>query len=762
MKNYINILDLSKNRIKSLKPLRRLPRLKMLNIKENALDSLVGPKSLHYLPNLIFLDVSCNPVRSIDKQAFLKNKYLDRLIYDFILYFYRTFVVRMQCFARHTVKDIYNLFYSMQNCVYLRVLSLRAAWPPQSTIALTASMSKYLPAQNLIYLSLRFNRIPEVEIGFFDGFKKLKTLEMNYCRTKFKKHQFIALSNLRHIDLQQNNIRNLNLTDSMITKPKLRLFLAGNSPGLTCFDRSTSFPQNNTLIGLRISCVIEAKIGRDPNNESPCLVISKNTFANSRSFGDRDFYLKKDIRNLRELRLLMITITSPYVFLCLKTFDLLPANSIVHIAINSLTGPYNDYLMKRMLLFACESLVWGRKFYKLKSLYLTGTIIGNCPCRVIYSILSRVPSLELLDLSRNGIRQLDANLFKIIPNLKVLVLKNNRLSSIQPGLFKPLMNLHTLNLVSNHLKTFDPSQIMHLKRLRYARLHDNDFSCDCQLRPMRNWLIDLENHRNKKHFYYDLVSEFNQNRSTLKLVCNSPRKLSGVPIVNFQLSWMECDNHKDIIISLSTLCVAAIIMVIGRIVAKKRWEIFYWWMVNINKLLPKLLQRKTEDLCSSTFDGFLSHSMEDLQFVYLNFIPEIENSKDFASKFCIEFRDFTIGGYIQKNNIDAIYGSRWVVFLLTESFIDEEWAEFVISMAANRCVEESNNIILVLNIDHIPVSRMPESLRTIISNVVHMKYPRNDRGISTFWKKVRLTLIGKQKKFIRPANMFRSSRLSDC
>ncbi|XP_074659305.1 toll-like receptor 2 [Tubulanus polymorphus] len=330
---------------------------------------------------------------------------------------------------------------------------------------------------------------------------------------------------------------------------------------------------------------------------------------------------------------------------------------------------------------------------------------------------------------------------------------------IQPGLLKPLINLRTLNLGSNQLKTFDPTEIMYLEHFRSIFLIGNTFECDCQLRKLRNWLI--ENHIKKKYYldYKDYRANPEFDQTMLKLVCTSPRKLSGVSIAKFKLHWIECDNHKDIVISLSTLCVTAIIMAIGRIVAKKRWSIYYWWMVNINRFLPKLLRiatvSRSDDL---KFDGFLSHSMEDLQFVYLDFIPEIEKSKHFASKFCIEFRDFTIGGYIQQNNIDAIYGSRWVVFLLTESFVKERWTEFVISMAANRCVEESNNIILVLDIDHIPESRMPESLRTIISNVVYMKYPRDDKARSTFWKKVRLTLNGKQRKFLQPANMYRSNR----
>ncbi|XP_074659703.1 toll-like receptor 2 [Tubulanus polymorphus] len=340
-----------------------------------------------------------------------------------------------------------------------------------------------------------------------------------------------------------------------------------------------------------------------------------------------------------------------------------------------------------------------------------------------------------------------------------LRLRYNRLTMIQPGLLKPLINLRTLDLASNQLKTFDPTEIKNLRRFKTIFLLDNNFECDCQLRKLRDWLIELPSHRNKKHYLYGVWAAAVHRTTTFKLICASPGKLAGVPVADFKLDWIECDNHKDIIISLSTLCVAAIIMVIGRIVAKSRWSIYYWWMVKINRLLPKLLRITTVDRSDNLkFDGFLSHSMEDLQFVYLDFIPEIEKSKHFASKFCVEFRDFTLGGYIQQNIADAVYGSRWVVFLLTESFVKERWTEFVISMAATRCVEEGNNIILVLDIDHIPESRMPESLQTIFSNIVYMKYPRDVKARSTFWKRVRLTLIGKQKRFIQPANMFRSNR----
>ncbi|XP_074659175.1 toll-like receptor 2 [Tubulanus polymorphus] len=566
---------------------------------------------------------------------------------------------------------------------------------------------------------------------------------MAYCRTNFKKHQFKGLVNLRNVFLVQNNIQNLNLTEFIISHTRLDSINALSSPGLTCFDSRTSFTINNRLTKLLISCIIELNPG-----ESPCGTRSP----------ERAFYLRKDIKNLRKLHSLVIHLKSPFVFLCLKSFDLLP-ESMHYIEIDNLAGPFNYYLKEQLLHNACESLMWNKTFYKLTLFVLTGTIIGSCPSHVLRHILSRVPSVEVLDLSSNGIRHLDINAFEAILNLKFLRLKYNRLSTIQPGLLKPLTNLRVLNLASNQLKTFDPDEIINLRHFISISLLGNTFECDCQLRKLRNWLKELGSRRTKKHYFYDFRAEKQHNHTTIKLVCTSPKKLSGVAIADFQLHWIECDNHKDIIISFSTLCVAAIIMAIGRIVAKKKWQIYYWWMVKINRFLPKLLRIATVSRSDDMkFDGFLSHSMEDLQFVYLDFIPEIEKSKDFASKFCVEFRDFTIGGYIQQNNIDAIYGSRWVVFLLTESFIEERWVEFVISMAANRCVEEGKNIIIVLDIDHIPESRMPESLRTIISNVVYMKYPRDDKARSTFWKKVRLTLIGKQKKFIQPANMYRSNR----
>ncbi|XP_074659698.1 uncharacterized protein LOC141912346 [Tubulanus polymorphus] len=746
IKNNINILYLSKNRIKSIKPLRRLPRLFVLKTAENALSSLVGPRSFHYLPNLLALDVSCNPVRFIDKQAFIENKHLRWFAYNFVLYTKpQVGLMRRSCLPKHTVEAIHNLFHSLQNSIFLEVLYLRGAWRFEA-ISLTRSILKYLPVQNLKILNLMLNRIPEIDVGFFRGFERLRRLDMSYSKTNFTKHQFKGLVNLRELYLTRNNVQNLNLTEIILSSPKLREFYAFDSPGFTCFDSGTLFALNNSVTALSVSCSVVELV----HDKSPCRGALRPL--------DRNFYLRNDITNLRMLKYFVIELTSSYVFLCLKSFDLLP-ESMTFIGIRNFAGAFNMYLDKQTLNAACENLSWKRPFYKLRRLLLTGTIIGNCPIHVLHHILSRVPSLELLDLSRNGIRHLDGSTFEATPNLMFLVLHHNRLSVIQPGLLKPLINLRTLNLASNQLKTFDPAEIMNLKRFRSIFLLDNTLECDCELRNLRNWLRELRSHRTKKHYYLDFFAEAVHNMTTLELLCDSPKKLSGVPIVNFELSWIECDNHKDLIISLSTLCVAVIIMAIGRIVAKKKWQLIYWWMVNINRLLPKPFRIKMVDRPDNLkFDGFLSHSMEDLQFVYLDFIPEIEKSKQFASKFCVEFRDFTLGGYIQQNIADAVYGSRWVVFLLTESFVKERWTEFVVSMAATRCVEEGNNIILVLDIDHIPESRMPESLQTIFSNIVYMKYPRDEKARSTFWKRVRLTLIGKQKRFIQPANMFRSNR----
>ncbi|KAJ8255158.1 hypothetical protein GJAV_G00201670 [Gymnothorax javanicus] len=149
--------------------------------------------------------------------------------------------------------------------------------------------------------------------------------------------------------------------------------------------------------------------------------------------------------------------------------------------------------------------------------------------------------LVRLHLDHNLIEFVEPFSFDGLASLKLLQLEGNLLKDLHPHTFVTLSflrtfwssNLRHLHLADNQLEYLLPETLQHLEKLELLSLHDNPWTCDCQLR----WLLEW----NTKH---NGVIKCKKDRDSGAMdncgTCSSPQALNGSQIFEQSTDHLSC------------------------------------------------------------------------------------------------------------------------------------------------------------------------------------------------------------------------------
>ncbi|CAL1296236.1 unnamed protein product [Larinioides sclopetarius] len=164
-----------------------------------------------------------------------------------------------------------------------------------------------------------------------------------------------------------------------------------------------------------------------------------------------------------------------------NNFTLLPSNSFGNVGLVNLQRLYlshcgiehiDDYALNLMS--------------NLVVLDLSYNLISYIPT----AAFRHVDKLRRLVLSGNPLVSIPPQAFVDLKTLIVLEISNCEIDTIAIRAFEGLENLKVLKLHGNELQTLHATTMTSFKFLEEITLHGNPWTCDCELRGLRQWLND--------------------------------------------------------------------------------------------------------------------------------------------------------------------------------------------------------------------------------------------------------------------------------
>lgn len=156
----------------------------------------------------------------------------------------------------------------------------------------------------------------------------------------------------------------------------------------------------------------------------------------------------------------------------------------------------------------------------LRTLNLSGNPVAMADLKHILQMVAKVKTLALADM---GISELPLGLFAYHEHLRFLNLSGNSFSLLIPQILSPIPRLHTLDLSRNRFRGIDEKLLVRLEKISNLIIKDNPWACDlCHIPPL---LMRL----NKSSMMEALW----------ELTCKSPYALAGRTLHSLQRMELE-------------------------------------------------------------------------------------------------------------------------------------------------------------------------------------------------------------------------------
>ncbi|XP_049304960.1 protein toll-like [Bactrocera dorsalis] len=276
-------------------------------------------------------------------------------------------------------------------------------------------------------------------------------------------------------------------------------------------------------------------------------------------------------------------------------------------------------------------------------------------------------NVSQLNASYNKIT--DINITQLPPNLTVLDLRNNRLKSLNDEFLRTYLNDSTT--------------------LQFLYLSENPWYCDCSAQQL---LYTIRTNRTRIPDIDQLLCENLQN---VTLLTANLTELCLTPI--------NVEYYQRLIATMISVSLTIIILLCIIILFYKYKLEVKVWLYGHNILRSCIHECELDD--HKTFDAFISYAHQDADFVNHTLLPQLEQCEP-PFRVCTHERNWLAGAYIPEQIIESVEQSRRTIIVLSQHFIESDWARMEFRTAHQCSLNEGRARIIMIKYGEISNSEL--------------------------------------------------------
>ncbi|KAK9964754.1 hypothetical protein ABG768_005899 [Culter alburnus] len=356
-------------------------------------------------------------------------------------------------------------------------------------------------------------------------------------------------------------------------------------------------------------------------------------------------------------------------------------------------------------------------FYGLSSLNVLKMAGNNFRGDVVRYLFNNLTVLEHLDLSYCHVVEVHSSSFKNLQRLRLLNLRGNSLIAIDFLTHSNLKQLTSFYVDKNSITSIPLDVLQKLPtNLSEFDLSSNPIDCSCSQTDFIFWII--------------------QNQNILKqpenIFCQSFSLSSDFRAADFDID--SCVHKKRLTIVLS-ICFVILVVVLSVLVYRFQFYLQYCC------ILLRGYRSPAQQECS--YDAFVIFSSYDEVWVMNELMENLENGVP-PINLCLHMRDFQAGKSIASNIIDeGIMGSRKVIVVVSQHFIDSAWCRFEFELAQSRFMMERNANIIIIILEDVEERKTKKvfGLHKHLKKNTYLKWSRDPLSNMRFWIRLRRAII---------------------
>ncbi|XP_011197812.3 protein toll [Bactrocera dorsalis] len=336
---------------------------------------------------------------------------------------------------------------------------------------------------------------------------------------------------------------------------------------------------------------------------------------------------------------------------------------------------------------------------------------------------------SLLDISNNRFTNLPLNTTFGYANVSKLYAANNQITNI--SLLELPTDLTVLDLRNNRLKSLSADFLRvflnESTKLQSLYLSANPWLCDCASNQL---LYTLRVHRQR-------IPDVEQLR------CDNKPNITLLTASLSELCQTE-DSVKRYQYMIATIITAALIIIIFLLIIalflKYKLQVKIW-LYGHNILRCCIREYELDE--NKMFDAFISYAHQEADFVNHLLVPQLEHGEP-PFRVCTHERNWLAGAYIPEQIIESVEQSRRTIIVLSQHFIESEWARMEFRTAHQCSLNEGRARIIMIKYGEIINSELlDKELKAYLDMNTYL-----DWQDARFWDKLRYAMphkVGRER-----------------